>query len=155
MQYGWTSPVNNNAYVRDGMLTLGISGTPGGIVSPAFEAIGEGTMDVIVEFDILEYKNAAESGKTWLAVYEGGGTIASIAGHYTGVAGDSYTRLSDDKRTQWFYCGDYKVWAAGAYWHHVVVEIAGATRETKVQIHGLEKNCRFWFDNFSVKEKKE
>lgn len=154
MQYGWTSPVNNNAYVKNGMLAFGIAGTPGGIVSPALEAIGEGTMDVVVEFDILEYKNASEKGKTWLAVCEGGGTISSITGHYTLVPDDNYTRLSDDKRTQWFYCGDYGGYTDGGYWHHVVVEVAGATRETRIQVHGMEGNCRFWFDNFTVTEKK-
>lgn len=154
MQYGWTSPVNNNAYVRDGQLVCGVAGTPGGIVSPAFEAIGDGEMDVVIEFDILEYKNAKEKGKTWLAVYAGGGTIESIAGHYTQVAGDSYTRLSEDKRTQWFYCGDYGAYTNGGYWHHVVVELKGATRETQIQVHGLEGNCRFYFDNFTVTEKR-
>lgn len=154
MKYGWTSPVNNNAYVRDGMLVCGIAGTPGGIVSPAFEAIGEGVMDVVVEFDILEYKNAAEKGKTWLAVYAGGGEIESISGHYTKVENDTYTRLSEDKRTQWFYCGDYGAYTNGGYWHHVVVELKGATRETKIQVQGLEGNCRFYFDNFTVIEKK-
>lgn len=154
LKYGWTSPVNDYAYAKDGMLGFGIVATPGGVVSPAFAQIGSVPMDVVAEFDILEYKNADEVGKTVFAIYAGGGEIASFTGHYTSVPGDTFTKLSDDKRTQNFYCGNYGGWTNGAYWHHVVVEIRGATSDTQVQLQGPGANCRFWLDNFKVTQKK-
>lgn len=151
---GWTaSLLTNSPTTRNGTLLVGGTTTAAGdVISPAFAEIGSGTRDVVVEYDVLEYKNASETGKSIIAIYAGGGTIRSIEGHYTATPNDTYTSLSDDGRTQYYYCGNYTNWSGGnARWHRIRVVIAGATAETKVQLAGGAKGySRFWLDNFKV-----
>lgn len=139
-------------YSKDGCLTVGIAGNPGTLTTPALAAIGDTPTDIVVEFDVLEYKNAAEKGKTVFSVAEAG-EIVSLTGNYTEVANDTYTSLSGDGLNYRFYCGDYKGWPNGARWHHIVVNISGATRNTTLTLAGEEGNCRFWLDNVRVTQK--
>ena len=151
---GWTaSLLTNSPTTRNGTLLVGGTTTAAGdVISPALAEIGTGTADIVVEYDVLQYKNASETGKSSIAVYAGGGTIRSIEGHYTATPNDTYTALSDDGRTQYYYCGNYTNWSGGnARWHHIRVVIAGATAETKIQLAGGAKGySRFWLDNFKV-----
>lgn len=81
----------------------------------------------MVEYDVLEYKNAAETGESLISIYAGEGRIVSIEGHYT-PANDSFTSLDPDGKTQYYYTGGYTDWSGGnARWHHIRVEIEGAT----------------------------
>ena len=140
-------------YAKNGCLTLGIAGNPGNLTMPALDAIGDTPTEIVVEFDILEYKHASEKGKTIFSV-AGAGQIVSLTGNYTGVANDDYTSPSADRQSYNFYCGDYTDWAAGALWHHIVVTVTGATRDTRLTLAGEGANCRFWIDNFKVSQKK-
>lgn len=151
---GWTaSLLTNSPTTRNGTLLVGGTTTkPGDVISPAFAAIGATPANIVVEYDVLEYKNASETGESRITVYAGGGKIVSIEGNYT-PASDSYTSLDPDGRTQYYYCGGYTNWSGGnARWHHIRVEIEGATAETQVQIAGASAGgyCRFWIDNFKV-----
>lgn len=151
---GWTaSLLTNSPTTRNGTLLVGGTTTkPGDVISPAFAAIGATPANIVVEYDVLEYKNAAETGESRITVYAGGGKIVSIEGNYT-PASDSYTSLDPDGKTQYYYCGGYTNWSGGnARWHHIRVEIEGATSETQVQIAGASAGgyCRFWLDNFKV-----
>lgn len=139
-------------YSKDGCLTVGIAGNPGTLTTPALAAIGDTPTDIVVEFDVLEYKNADEKGKTIFSV-AGAGKIVSLTGNYTEVPNDTYTSLADDRSNYRFYCGDYKGWPNGARWHHIVVNISGATQNTTLTFAGEEGNCRFWLDNVRVTQK--
>ena len=129
------------------------AGNPGNLTMPALDAMGDTPTEIVVEFDILEYKHASEKGKTIFSV-AGAGQIVSLTGNYTGVANDDYTSPSADRQSYNFYCGDYTDWAAGALWHHIVVTVTGATRDTRLTLAGEGANCRFWIDNFKVSQKK-
>ena len=141
------------AYAKNGCLTLGIAGNPGTLTTPALAGIGDTPTDIVVEFDILEYKHADEKGKTIFSV-GGAGEIVSLTGNYTEVPNDTYTALSADKLSYNFYCGNYTDWASGAKWHHITVTITGATKDTVLTFAGEEANCRFWLDNLEVTQKK-
>lgn len=136
-------------YAKNGCLTLGIQNNPGSLTTPEFSAIGDTPTEILVEFDILEYKHANEKGKTVLTV-ENAGVIRSLTGNYTEVAGDSFTGPGEGNTSYSFYCGDYKAWTAGARWHHIAVRIDRATKATKLTFAGKEGNCRFWIDNLKV-----
>lgn len=154
---GWTaSLLTSSPTTRNGTLLVGgTTKAPGDVISPAFAAIGSTPANIVVEYDVLEYKNASETGESRITVYAGGGKIVAIEGNYI-PAGDSYTSLSSDGKTQYYYCGGYTNWSGGnARWHHIRVEIEGATSETQVQIAGASAKgfCRFWLDNFKVTPK--
>lgn len=150
---GWTATMATNSPVtRNGTLMCGgTTGAAADVVSPAFEAIGEGEADIVVEYDVLEYKNAVETGKTVLTVLHGG-VIESYTGNYTEVAGDTFTGLNHDKTSLNYYCGDYKAWPADnrPRWHHIRIVIRNATKRTQVQLAGYAPYSRFWLDNFKV-----
>lgn len=155
---GWTaSMLTNSPTTRNATLLVGgTTKAPGDVISPAFTAIGGKPANIVVEYDVLEYKNAAETGESLISVYAGGGRIVSIEGHYT-PANDSFTSLDPDGKTQYYYTGGYTDWSGGnARWHHIRVEIEGATAETQVQLAGASAGgyCRFWIDNFKVSQKK-
>ena len=154
---GWTATDNQtkSPATRNGTLLVGGTTTlTGNLVSPALAKIGDGQMDVVVEFDVLEYKNAAETGKTILTVHNGG-VVESYKGNYTGVSGDTFTGLNADKTVLQYYCGDYKGWAnKDARWHHIEVVITGATASTQLEWSVPEPYSRFWIDNFKVTVKK-
>lgn len=135
------------AYAKNGCLTLGIAGNPGNLTTPALAEIGDTPTDIVVEFDILQYKG--DKGLTIFSV-AGAGEIVSMTGNYTGIANDSYTSLSADKLSYKFYCGNYGAWDDGAKWHHITVTITGATKDTALTFAGEEANCRFWIDNLKV-----
>lgn len=155
---GWTaSMLTNSPTTRNATLLVGgTTKAPGDVISPAFTAIGGKPANIVVEYDVLEYKNAAETGESLISIYAGGGRIVSIEGHYT-PANDSFTSLDPDGKTQYYYTGGYTDWSGGnARWHHIRVEIEGATAETQVQLAGASAGgyCRFWIDNFKVSQKK-
>lgn len=135
------------AYAKNGCLTLGIAGNPGNLTTPALAEIGDTPTDIVVEFDILQYKG--DKGLTIFSV-AGAGEIVSMTGNYTEVANDTYTALSADKLSYKFYCGNYGAWDNGAKWHHITVTVTGATKDTALTFAGEEANCRFWLDNFKV-----
>lgn len=135
------------AYAKNGCLTLGIAGNPGNLTTPALAEIGDTPTDIVVEFDILQYKG--DKGLTIFSV-AGAGEIVSMTGNYTGIANDSYTSLSADKLSYKFYCGNYGAWDDGAKWHHITVTVTGATKDTALTFAGEEANCRFWIDNLKV-----
>lgn len=135
------------AYAKNGCLTLGIAGNPGNLTTPALAEIGDTPTDIVVEFDILQYKG--DKGLTVFSV-AGAGEIVSMTGNYTEVANDTYTALSADKLSYKFYCGNYGAWDNGAKWHHITVTVTGATKDTALTFAGEEANCRFWLDNFKV-----
>ncbi|WP_418990914.1 hypothetical protein [Alistipes sp.] len=150
---GWTATMATNSPVtRNGTLMCGgTTSAAADVVSPAFEAIGAGTADIRVEYDVLEYKNASETGKSVLTVLNGG-VIESYAGNYTDVAGDTFTGLNDDKTSLNYYCGNYKTWPESnrPRWHHIEVVIRNATSRTQIQLAGYAPYSRFWLDNFKV-----
>lgn len=155
---GWTaSMLTNSPTTRNATLLVGgTTKAPGDVISPAFTAIGGKPTNIVVEYDVLEYKNAAETGESLISIYAGGGRIVSIEGHYT-PANDSFTLLDPDGKTQYYYTGGYTDWSGGnARWHHIRVEIEGATAETQLQLAGASAGgyCRFWIDNFKVSQKK-
>lgn len=135
------------AYAKNGCLTLGIAGNPGNLTTSALAEIGDTPTDIVVEFDILQYKG--DKGLTIFSV-AGAGKIVSMTGNYTGIANDTYTSLSADKLSYKFYCGNYGAWDDGAKWHHITVTVTGATKDTALTFAGEEANCRFWLDNFKV-----
>lgn len=153
---GWTkSMAVNSPTTRNGTLLCGgTTAAAGDVISPVFAGIGDGTMDIVVEYDVLAYKNANETGKTILTV-QGGGTVESYSGHYTGVSPDTFTGLNADKTVLSYYCGNYAGWTGGdARWHHITVVIKGATKDTRIQLAGFAGYSRFWLDNFKVTPKK-
>lgn len=135
------------AYAKNGCLTLGITGNPGNLTTPTLAEIGDTPTDIVVEFDILQYKG--DKGLTIFSV-AGAGEIVSMTGNYTGIANDTYTSLSADKLSYKFYCGNYGTWDDGAKWHHITVTITGATKDTALTFAGEEANCRFWLDNIKI-----
>lgn len=139
------------AYAKNGCLTLGITGNPGNLTTSALAEIGETPTDIVVEFDILQYKG--DKGLTVFSV-AGAGEIVSMTGNYTGIANDTYTSLSADKLSYKFYCGNYGAWDDGAQWHHILVTVTGATKDTALTFAGEEANCRFWIDNIKVTQQK-
>lgn len=154
---GWTAVMlNNSPTTRNGTLLVGgTTKAPGDVISPAFESIGDTPTNIVVEYDVLEYKNASETGESRITIYAGGGRIVSIEGNYT-PENDSYTSLDPDGRTQYYYSGGYTDWSKGdARWHHIRVEIEGATAQTQVQLAGTSAGgfCRFWLDNLRVTQK--
>ena len=151
-KYGWTS-VGGFLYAKNGVLGFGTTTGVGDMVSPALTAIGSTPTDIVVEYDVLEYKNAAETGKSVFTVL-GDGQIASLTGNYTGVSGDSYTGPAADNKSYNYYCGNYAAWTNGAQWHHITVVITGATAQTQLKVAGNGGYSRFWIDNFKVTQKK-
>ena len=148
-QHGWTSE-SGYLYAKNGVLGFGIVATPGDMLSPFLVAIGPDPTDIIVEYDILEYKNAKETGQSIFSIL-GDGQIAAIEGNYTEVSDDTYTGISADGKSCNYYCGDYGDWSDGAQWHHIVIQINGATDQTRVKLAGFGENSRFWIDNFKIK----
>lgn len=148
LQRGWTSE-GGFLYAKNGVLGFGTAAAVGDMLSPALEAIGSTPTDIVVEYDVLEYKNAKETGQSVFTV-RGAGRIASISGNYTGVAADSYTGIAADGLSCNYYCGDYAAWTDGAQWHRIRIVVTGATSQTQLGVAGNGANSRFWIDNFRV-----
>lgn len=151
-KYGWTS-TGGYLYAKNGVLGFGTTTAVGDMLSPALTAIGSTPTDIVVEYDVLEYKNAAETGKSVFSV-RGDGAIASLTGNYTDVSGDTYTGPAADNKSYNYYCGNYGGWTNGAQWHHITVVITGATAQTQLGVSGNGTYSRFWIDNFKVSQKK-
>lgn len=150
-KYGWTS-TGGYLYAKNGVLGFGTTTAVGDMLSPALTAIGSTPTDIVVEYDVLEYKNAAETGKSVFSV-RGDGAIASLTGNYTDVSGDTYTGPAADNKSYNYYCGNYGGWTNGAEWHHITVVITGATAQTQLGVSGNGTYSRFWIDNFKVSQK--
>ncbi|WP_295937970.1 BACON domain-containing carbohydrate-binding protein [uncultured Alistipes sp.] len=151
-KYGWTS-VGGYMYAKNGVLGFGTTTAVGDVLSPALTDIGATPTDIVVEYDVLEYKNASETGKSVFSV-QGAGRIVSLEGNYSGVDGDSYTGIAADGKSCNYYCGNYAGWTNGAQWHHITVVVSGATSQTQVGVSGNGGYSRFWIDNFKVSPKK-
>ncbi|OUN55973.1 BACON domain-containing protein [Alistipes sp. An66] len=148
-QHGWTSE-SGYLYAKNGILGFGTTSAVGDMVSPFLEEIGPSATDILVEYDILEYKNAKETGKSIFAIL-GDGRIVSIEGNYTGISTDSYTGISTDGKQCNYYCGDYGDWSNGAQWHHIIIRIEEATSQTRIKLLGDGGYSRFWIDNLKIK----
>ena len=150
--HGWTSN-GGYLYAKNGVLGFGITFAAGDTYSPKLEHIGSTPTDIVVEYDILEYRHANETGQVIISV-SGDGKIISIDGNYTGVPNDTYTGISPNGKSCNYYCGNYGAWDNGAQWHHISVVINGATSQTQIGLSGNGKYSRFWIDNFKVSPKK-
>lgn len=149
--HGWTSE-GGYLYAKNGVLGFGITSAIGDTHSPKLELIGPIPTDIVIEYDILEYQHASETGQSIISV-SGDGKIVSIDGNYTDVENDTYTGISTNGKSCNYYCGNYKDWSNGAQWHHITVVIKGATSQTQIGISGNGRYSRFWIDNFKVSPK--
>ncbi|WP_418992670.1 BACON domain-containing protein [Alistipes sp.] len=130
--HGWTvDPVF--VYVRPGFPKLGKTNAGGGLVTPKLDQIGEGTLDIVVEFDAAQYNDDFDA---LTVAVKNGGLIAS-----TEEASTTFNIASRNAFT------------------HFTVEVVRATRQTQIQFRAgtpdatqaaQSRSNRFFFDNVKI-----
>lgn len=130
--HGWTvDPVF--VYVRPGFPKLGKTTTGGGLVTPRLSAIGEGKMDITVEFDAAQMSSDFDALQ--IAV-RNGGLIASTQ--------ETQTVINIASSNQWA---------------HFTVDVTNATKDTQIQFRSgvpdatqaaQSRSNRFFLDNVKI-----